>query len=159
MEVTDKHVGPMTNQEVLSILVDQMEWHTKSGVHCGKGDKIQPSRNRKYNSYWVNEQARKYLKDTAATNQRENVKALMQGLSRIDSENRLTRLQKLSIVNLRPTNAVILEAIVPQLNTFDKDKINAMLDIIKEALPSSDEESEEEDGSDQPMTNGNNDDH
>merc|ERR1712130_784478 len=111
-EVKDEHVGPMTNQEVLSILVDQMVWHEKPGVHCTKGgDEIQPSRNRKYNSFWISQQARKYLMDTdAPKQQRDSIKALMQGLSRIDCDNRLTRLQKLSIINLRPTNAAILEA-------------------------------------------------
>ena len=149
MELKNTHVGPMTNGEVLAVLKKQMEWHQEVQRQHPR-HKEMPKDNKMFPTVWINQETTSYLMDTAAAKQtRDDVKALVQGITKIDSSNKLTRLQKLSIINLRPTTEALLYAIVPQCrHWFTADKIKELLSCIAESLPDDSDDEEDDDDED-----------
>merc|ERR1711879_509791 len=127
-----------------------MEWHKERQNAHGHRKEI-PSNHDLFPSVWINKETTTYLKDTAAAKQtRDNVKALVQGITEIDTENKLTRLQKLQIINLRPISAASLVAIVPQCTQwFGPEKLKTLLECIRKHLPEQDEDNDDEDDEDE----------
>merc|ERR1712154_224507 len=78
----------------------------------------------------------------------DDVTSLVQGINAIDTKNKLTRLHKLQIINLRPSSEALLSAIVPQCHQwFTTEQVNQLLLCIKE-LPEPEPEEDEDDNVD-----------
>lgn len=143
MEIKNEHVGPMTNVEVLNVLKQQMKWH-KEKQRSRKGPSVNSNF---FPTVWINKETTTYLMDTAAAKQtRDDITALVQGITDIDTENKLTRLHKLQIINLRPTSAPSLIAIIPQCSQwFTAEKIKKLLECIQKHLPEQDDDDDDDD--------------
>merc|ERR1719319_545846 len=110
----------MTNNEVLAILNKQSAWLKERQKKYSKNieedeERNQEERDRLFPTLWIGKETTAYLKETSASSQsREDIKAVLQELSKIDTDNQLTRMEKLQIINLRPTSEPFLYSIINQ---------------------------------------------
>ena len=134
MQIKNEHVGPMTNNEVLAILNKQGAWLDERQKKYNN----EMSTKQLFPAMWIGKETASYLKETSASRQsREDIGALLQELGKIDVENQLTRMEKLQIINLRPTSEPFLYSIVNQCRRkFPQQKdIDALLEVIARCLP------------------------
>ena len=104
-----------------------------------------------YPSVWVAKEVKSYLTETTASNQtREHIEKLLLEINKIDTNNQLTRLEKLQIINLRPTSEPQLISIIQQCHKRfpNRDDIGRLLSAIKDNLPDDEEDEDDEEESD-----------
>ena len=151
MQVLQSHVGPLTNNEVSIILNKQIKWHQD----VQKQHEIAlPTDHKLYPTVWIANEVQTYLKETsiASTQTRIENNKLLNEINTFDSKNRLTRLEKLQILNLQPTTVAILYSIIDDIKRkFDRTEIEKLLQIItkyRRINEDDDEEDDEESSSD-----------
>ncbi|KAK3584951.1 hypothetical protein CHS0354_009635 [Potamilus streckersoni] len=122
MEVVNKSVAMLSNYEVYSLLTD---------IQAGRGQK-KPQKSQQ-NLATITYEVVQYLENTYCKNlSPEIITAFMKALEPF----KLTKAEKLQLLNNRPTAAVEIQLIVEESEErLTEDQIYLLLDIIQKHLP------------------------
>lgn len=129
MEVKNEKAAMLSNYEVLNLLSD---------MHKGQSKQSKQQTNLATISYEITH----YLEQTACAKQSpEIIASFIKALEPF----KLTKAEKIQLLNLRPTTAVEIQLIVEESEErLTEEQIYELLDIVKEHLPGGDEEEEME---------------
>ncbi|XP_053389810.1 DNA-directed RNA polymerase III subunit RPC9-like [Mercenaria mercenaria] len=129
MEVKNDKSAMLSNYEVLNLLSD---------MHKGQSKQSKLQTNLATISYEITH----YLENSACSKQSpELVANFIKTLDRF----KLTKAEKMQLLNLRPKTAVEIQLIVEESEErLTEDQIYELLDLVKEHLPGGDEEEEME---------------
>ena len=146
MQVLDSHVGPLTNTEVMDIIKQQLNWHkNEENKHNGS----MPSQHRLYPTVWISKEINSYLNDTNCIQNNQDLKKLLNDINKFDTNNNLTRLEKLQIINLLPSSQPLLHSIINQFHkkftkSTDGDRLIEIISKYRQEEEEEDEDEEEE---------------
>ncbi|XP_045157076.1 DNA-directed RNA polymerase III subunit RPC9-like [Mercenaria mercenaria] len=129
MEVKNDKSAMLSNYEVLNLLSD---------MHKGQSKQSKLQTNLATISYEITH----YLENSACSKQSPELLAnFIKALDRF----KLTKAEKMQLLNLRPKTAVEIQLIVEESEErLTEDQIYELLDLVKEHLPGGDEEEEME---------------
>ncbi|XP_060557248.1 DNA-directed RNA polymerase III subunit RPC9-like [Ruditapes philippinarum] len=129
MEVKNEKAAMLSNYEVLNLLND---------MHKGQSKQSKLQTNLATISYEITH----YLEQSACSQQSPEIIAnFMKALESF----KLTKAEKLQLLNLRPKTAVEIQLIIEESEErLTEDQIYELLDLVKEHLPGGDEEEEME---------------
>lgn len=133
MEVVNESAALLSNYEVLTLLED---------INEGKNGHKKPN-NQQQNLATVCYETLKYLEKTPCKQQ--SSEAIQQLCKRLEPF-RLTKAEKLQLLNQRPTTAVEIQLLIEESEErLSEDQTEQLLGIIAECIPSADANEEVED--------------
>ena len=139
MEVIDSNLSVLSNFEVLTLLKD---------IQAGQNDQSKPNRNQQ-NLATITYEASKYLEKTPCQYQTsEIVQKFMLALTPF----KLTKAEKLQLLNNRPTTAVEIQLLIEESEErLTEEQIDGLLEVINSTLPDQEGAAPSASGSDESM--------
>ena len=149
-QISQAHVGPLTNTEVFEIIRKQKQWHEDEEK---KYQEKMSKSHRLFPTTWIANKLYNYLKrDTiSGTSQQtiDDINKLLNEINQFDTNNQLTRIEKLQIINLLPCSEPVLYSIISQLHKkFKQHDVDKLLQIISKYRREEDEDEDDDDDDD-----------
>lgn len=125
MEIINKNLALLSNNEVYILLKEKEQKYLSK--------KQSSKKNKPANIPFIISDSLKHLESTSCTHQNEDI--IKNFLSKC-SQFELTRVEKLQLLNQRPTNAVELQLLIESSEErFTLEQMDEILDFINQTLP------------------------